>query len=183
MPNLAPAREIRRETCLLNPHTCPAHTRVPGRRPHAGCRVFKLLDFLRADFPVAILAFHGHERDHVEDLVRKRGPVPDGQFAPGVTLFENLAVQHFHGDLVPNERDRGVLAKFLASGGGKALQITVEVPGAGHFGDGAELGFDIYFVSVARGHLDSLLGTGAICGDKLGRDQSGEEQHADWDRE
>jgi len=53
-----------RRASLLNP-TGAAQTRVTGGRAATGRPVLDGLNFLRVNFPVALLSLHGHERDHV----------------------------------------------------------------------------------------------------------------------
>jgi hypothetical protein len=89
------------------------------------------LDLLDVDPPVAVLLFHGHERDDIEAVVGQSKAIPDSYLACGLAHLDDVRINEFHRNVVLNEPESGRLSDLGFHATRKAVDETFEILGIG----------------------------------------------------
>jgi hypothetical protein len=85
------------------------------------------LNPLRADPPVAVLLFHGYERDDVESVVGQSKAIADGNFARGLACLDDVHINEFHRNVVLDESKSSRPSNLGFCGACKTIDETIEI--------------------------------------------------------
>ena len=135
----------------------------------------KRLGFFAGYFPAAVFFFEGDQRNHVELAGGELGPVPDGQFALGRSLFDHVCLQQVDLDVVAGEDQSCFLAELFLRARREALQIAGQIFDRGHLSSLAHAVPGVSLFERVWSHRNSLRRLAAAVGDRE-EQGSGKEQ-------
>jgi hypothetical protein len=118
------------------------------------------LDLLDVDPPVAVLLFHGHERDDIEAVVGQSKAIPDGYLACGLARLDDLRINELHRNVVLNEPESSGLSDLGFRATRKAIHETFEILCIGSIHGISQAISDVSFRGIARRHPKPGLSSG-----------------------